>query len=98
MYGDYLTKQSYRALMLDELEDYEQVIEGLSRFLGSHSTNSSAFNNRGVAYREVGRIEDALKDFDRAALANPVDPIPFVNKGDILKRLNEYKRAVESYT
>lgn len=84
--------------MFDELEDYEHIIQNLSQFLISNPTNSAAFNNRGVAYWEIGRIENALKDFESAILVNPNDAIPLVNKGDILKRLNEYQRAVESYT
>ena len=98
MYADHLTKQSYRALMFDELEDYEEAIQDLSRFIDSHPTNSAAFNNRGVARWEIGQIENALGDFENAVLVNPNDPIPHVNKGDVLKRLNEYQKAIESYT
>ena len=61
-------------------------------------THAAGDYNRGVAYWEIGQMEDALKDFDSAVPANPVDPIPLVNKGDVLKRLNEYQHAVETYT
>src|SRR5712691_10117299 len=75
-----LLTQSYRALIYDEIEDYEQTIAGLSAQLQANPTNSHAFNNRAVAHWEIGRIAEALEDFRAAAAVDPTNAVPHVNR------------------
>lgn len=95
---EHLTKQAYRVLMYDELDEYEEIIQELAQYLCLHPENVNAHNNIGVAYGEVRQIESAHQAFDRAIKEDPGEPIPFVNKGDLYKRIGDYQQAIDCYT
>ena len=44
---------------------------------------SGAFNNRGVAYKEIGEIDKALDDFNSAIYYDPKWPAAYVNRSTI---------------
>lgn len=78
--------QSYRALFFDEPEEYQDYIAMLTNVVSADPLNASAYNNRGVAYGEIGETENAIADFERAARANPQDPVPCVNLAELFTR------------
>ena len=75
-----LLNRSYAAFLFDEVEEYEAAITLLSAAIGDDPSHYVALNNRGVAYWEIGRDDDALADLSAAArLAQADDPIPMRN-------------------
>ena len=58
--------KAYGVLMLDELDEYGDVIADLTELLRSEPTNAIAYNNRGLAYAEIGMVMHANLDYGRA--------------------------------
>ena len=52
--------KSYRALFFDELEEYHDYIAKLTELVSADPLNASAYNNRGVAYYEIGESANAI--------------------------------------
>lgn len=90
------TNTPFAALMFDELEDYEVFIEELTEFINLNNSAGAAFNNRAVANWEIGKVEDALRDFDSAIANLPNNHLPSQNKGMMLHKLGRLKEAIES--
>jgi tetratricopeptide (TPR) repeat protein len=96
-----LTRRSYRVLLFDELEEYESAIAMLSEHLRANPMDGVAYNNRGLAYAEIGRGEQALLDFENAIRFSREDPIPYVNRGDLYQRVKpvgKFAEAIEDYS
>jgi tetratricopeptide (TPR) repeat protein len=58
---------------------------------------STAFNNRGVAYRLKGEYDLALQDYDRAIRLNPNSASHYNNRGIIFRIKHDYDRAIADY-
>jgi len=52
---------------------------------------------KGFEAHKSGRFDEALKDFQRASVLRPQDPIVFYNMGVLAERLGRYEDAVEYY-
>ena len=96
MYRAELLSRSYRVFLLDDLEQYEDRISLLSDRIEQGESTSAAFNNRGLAYSEIGQIDEALQDFEKATQVDPSNPYPHINKADLFKRIGRLAEAVES--
>jgi tetratricopeptide (TPR) repeat protein len=90
--------QPYRALILDEEEEYEEVIVATSEALRDNPEHGVALNNRGVAFAELGRADEALDDLRRAAAALMTSGVPYVNSGDVLRQLGRVEEALRHYS
>ncbi len=73
----------YAALVLDEEEEYAEVIRSLSDHIVDNPANGAAFNNRAVAYQEIGQLELAMGDFDEAVRLSPSSPIPAIGRANL---------------
>lgn len=83
-------------LLLDSLEEYRDTIADLSDYIKIGPPTSTVLNNRGLAYYEIGRIEEALEDFERAIEVDSTNAIPHINKAELFKRTGRPNEAVES--
>jgi tetratricopeptide (TPR) repeat protein len=93
----HLFEKSYSALLYDELEDYESVILELSAYLESHPNSVPALNNRGIAYWEIGKLENAQDDFEKAIKSPNGDVQPFKNWGMLLEKQGNIEDATDKY-
>src|SRR5687768_7217306 len=66
-----LATKPYRGLLYDELEEYEEVIAYLTAEIKQNPNNYIVYNNRGVAFAEIGRIDQALADFKTSIECSP---------------------------
>ena len=64
-------------------------------FLDPH--NDGAFVNRGIAYRRVGDLERAIRDYDDAIRLNPRAKDAFNNRGNAFRARDELDRAMHDY-
>ena len=69
-------------LLFDELWEYEDTIKELDRCL-TENPNSNGFNNLGVAYYEIGEVENAIKNLDLAVKLNGKNGIAYINRAEI---------------
>jgi tetratricopeptide (TPR) repeat protein len=59
--------------------------------------NYVAYNNRGIAYGDLGRSAEAIGDFSEAIRINPGYDEAYNNLGIIYKRLGHLQEAVDAY-
>jgi tetratricopeptide (TPR) repeat protein len=59
--------------------------------------NDGAFVNRGIAYRRIGDLQRAIRDYDEAIRLNPLAADAFNNRGNAYRDLNEFDWAVRDY-
>jgi tetratricopeptide (TPR) repeat protein len=90
--------RSYRLFLFDELEDYELAIEQLTSYLKNNPHSGIAYNNRGLAYAEIGYGDEALLDYAKAIESLPTDPIPYINRGYLYERAGRLHEAIDNYT
>jgi tetratricopeptide (TPR) repeat protein len=64
-------------------------------FLDPH--NDGAFVNRGIAYRRLGDIDSAIRDYDEAIRLNPRYAHAYNNRGIILLEQGNLDRAVADF-
>lgn len=78
--------KEYKALLYDSLEEYEEVINALTEYIKSNPTGI-AYNNRGVAYWEIGKNKEAILNFEKALKLLPNNKTIIFN----LKSIREKK-------
>ena len=61
-----VTEKAYKALILDDLEEYEELIQFLSCELAENPNDIILLNNRSLAYSEIGRLTEAFEDIEKA--------------------------------
>ncbi|MGD0277304.1 MAG: tetratricopeptide repeat protein [Syntrophales bacterium] len=59
--------------------------------------NCLAYNNRGLAYKELGNYGQAIEDYDRAIEINPRLDKAYNNRGLAYKELGNYGQAIKDY-
>jgi tetratricopeptide (TPR) repeat protein len=84
----------YAALMLDEIEDYDELIEELTEFIDAGGQIGAALHNRSVAQWEIGLSHEALAGLDQATVALPTSPLPAKVKGTMLHKLGRLPEAL----
>ncbi len=69
--------------------------EGILWLPGPARKNHAAFyNNRGVAYKEKGELDRAIKDFDKAIELNPEFAEAFNNLGNVYDAKGDFDKAI----
>jgi protein O-mannosyl-transferase len=56
-----------------------------------------AYNNRGVAYDQLGQYQRAIEDYNKAIRISPNYADAYYNRGVTFTKLSQYKPAVEDY-
>jgi tetratricopeptide (TPR) repeat protein/peroxiredoxin len=57
----------------------------------------AAYNNRGLAYIEMGQLDEALKDLDRSLVLNPANGPALHNRARVYMTRKEYAKAIADY-
>ena len=83
-----------RALIFDEEEDYEEYIATATKNIQADSSDYASYNNRGVAYSEMGEIQSALSDFRTASNLAPYESSPLLNRTRILEDMGDLEGAL----
>lgn len=78
-------------------KDYKETIQVYDPIIKTESNYSIAWNNRGIALRNLGRYEEAIQSFDQAINLKPSYSIAWNNKGNALGNLGRYEEAIQSY-
>ena len=58
---------------------------------------ASAYNSRGVAYKDLGQRQRAIQDYDEAIRLDPKDAAPYVNRGLVYTKLNRDQEAERDF-
>jgi len=86
------------ATLLNQRGQPEEVITLLEPYQGDKKNDSALFfNELGIAYRQRGRISEAIQAYRSALSRDPENPVIMKNLGDAFYRNQEYSQAVELY-
>lgn len=77
--------------------DIEKAIEYLDNAISLKPDYAEAFNNRGIAYFELGQHSRAIDDYNESIRIKPQRAESFNNRGTAYAALGEQKRAIEDY-
>jgi tetratricopeptide (TPR) repeat protein len=58
---------------------------------------SLAYNNRGLTYDELGRLDLAIEDFDRAIELDPSDHKAYTNRGMLYGKMGRFDKAIADF-
>jgi tetratricopeptide (TPR) repeat protein len=56
-----------------------------------------AYNNRGLALKNIGRLHEAIEDFDRAIALNPEYTLAYNNRGVTFKKAGMLREAIADF-
>ncbi len=88
----------YRGLTRQNRNEDKKAIAHYSESIGLNSQSDTTYNNRGVAYKETGRVELAIRDFNRAIELNPRNAGALYNRGELWLSLAKWERAESDLT
>jgi tetratricopeptide (TPR) repeat protein len=92
---------AYAGICCFKMGDYNAAVEYLNKFSGKDINVSPALIGLiGDCYVELGKIEEAIKYFNKAADSNNdlISPIFLKKAGVAYESLGKYDKAVEAYT
>jgi tetratricopeptide (TPR) repeat protein len=69
------------------LADYDQAIALDPQY-------AAAYNNRGIAYANLGDLEQAIADYDQALALDPQDALAYNNRGNAYRTLGDLEQAI----
>ena len=78
-------------------EEYEKAIASYDKALEIKPHDDRAWNNRGIALGNLGRLEDAIASYDKALEIKPDSYEAWNNRGYALRNLGRWEEAIASY-
>jgi len=77
--------------------DPEKAIEYLTESIRMDAHNPDSYNNRGVAYYNIGLREQAIDDFNHALLLDGKYADAYNNRGDAYFEMRRFDQAIKDY-
>ena len=96
LHGDYdFYARGYSMLLY---QDYKAAIDEFSLAI-EHETNlAAAYNDRGLAYANMGNQDKAIEDYEKALSINSKSAFAYNNRGNAYLSKRDYNRAIDDYT
>jgi len=86
------------ATLLNKHGQFDKVIALLEPHKGDRKNDSALFfNELGLAYRQKGKLSEAIGAYQSALSRDPENPVVMKNLGDAFYFNKEYPKAVEQY-
>ena len=76
--------------LLKKIEEYDEAIK-------LDSNNDSYYNNRGIAFNNLGDFQNAIENYNKAIELNPNNAFYYNNRGNAFKNLGDFQNAIENY-
>jgi superkiller protein 3 len=90
---DYFTR-GYNA---SESRDHQQAIEYYRQAITMDSTLAMAYNNMGVAYKELNHLQEAVFCYQKAVDIDSTLAPAYNNIGNAYYKMQQYKRSIDFY-
>lgn len=78
-------------------QEWQIAVASYGRAIQEFPNDAEAHIHLGLGLLELGRLEDALKVYNRARQLAPNDPIPVEKSADILERMGRLRDAAQQY-
>jgi tetratricopeptide (TPR) repeat protein len=76
---------------------YTDAEKAYSKAIALNPKYVDAYNNRGVAYKNLGNTQQAIKDYNKAIELNPQFASAYTNRGVFYGRLGNYQQEIKDY-
>ena len=87
-----------KVLRIYNIDKESQIaIESYNKIIELNSNDTTAWNNKGTVFAEIGNYHEALKCFEKVLKVDPKDGGAWHNKGVILDNLRKPQEAIEYY-
>jgi len=96
-YADHFDALQLLATAYLQQKNPELALYFFEKALKINKTNAAVFNNRGSAFQELRRFNEALQDSEEALRIKPDYVVAFYNRGNALQGLNRFDEALQSY-
>jgi tetratricopeptide (TPR) repeat protein len=77
--------------------DHALALAQIDRALEKNPNDAVALNNRGIALKELKRLDEALASYERAIAISPHYVAALLGKADVLKELRRFEEALAGY-
>jgi hypothetical protein len=81
----------------DKYKDPHTALNYWSRAISSNQNDAGLFNNRGLAYHEIGQYKEAIGDYTQAIKLNPAYAEAYNNRGNSYYELSQYQPALRDF-
>ena len=78
--------------------DFQQAIRNLTQVIAIYPNFAEAYNNRGLAYKNLKDYSSAIRDYTQAIALNPNYAEAYVNRGIAYTDLRDLSSAYRDYT
>jgi S1-C subfamily serine protease len=78
-------------------DNHELAIRACTRMIKENPRNATAYYNRGISYRQTGKLDLALADYTRAIEINPNYFEAYNNRGNLFMARGDNKRALQEF-
>jgi Flp pilus assembly protein TadD len=78
-------------------EDFLAAITHLNKAVELNPHDGAAFNDKALCLAELGKLDEALSNFDQGILAEPDYATIYHNKGWLLNKLGRFHEAIECF-
>ena len=94
---DWYNRGTFQLFYRNQEEDFKKAIGDFEEAIKLDPYHYKAWNNKGIAYANLGKYEDACRCYNKAINVNKKYAIAWNNKGAALSDSNKYERAIEAY-
>ena len=91
------TEWYQRATALEQMKDWQGLLDWCRKWTESEPKNDNAWNNLGATYGKLNLYNDAIEAFRQALRINPELAEAWNNLGFTYGKLNLYNDAIEAY-
>jgi predicted O-linked N-acetylglucosamine transferase (SPINDLY family) len=84
-------------LFIESRDDLDKALDLFNKAINLKPEFAFAYNNRGLIFKDKGKIEDALADYQKALTINPNYADPYNNIGIIRGKQGDQKAALELF-
>lgn len=81
----------------DKYSNPNAALNYWSRAISSKQDTAPAYNNRGLAYHELKRYKEAIRDYTQAIRLDPKYAVAYNNRGNSYYELSEYQLALRDF-
>jgi hypothetical protein len=75
----------------------QKALEHLNKEISGKKPSAMAYNNRGLAYKDLGQFQKAIADYNQAIRLNPKYAQAYNNRGIAYYETGQFQRAVDDY-
>ncbi|UCE48466.1 MAG: PD40 domain-containing protein, partial [Phycisphaerales bacterium] len=92
--GQHYDSLRERAYIYYAQQDYEQMARDAARMIGIQPNNPRGYSLSAIAWRELGRLEEALQDHAEAIRLAPNEPELYASRWQTYTRMGRYESAL----